>query len=233
MVTRRSLTAEEERARLRLRKSWDEKKKQLGLTQESAASIMGWSGQASVYQYLSGKIALNMDATIKFCNLLAISPFDVYPELFSSLENIIESKQAEQRGAPLIDLIQAGVWSDVNDPYEMGDGSEQIAVDSDSSVDFFFTINGESMTPEFNQGDKVGIDTSIRPSPGDFVVAKLEKEEKATFKKYRDRGVDEQGNRIFDLIPLNEDYPTYAINKDMPARIVGVLVEHRKYRKRK
>lgn len=228
-MARRELTTEEIRAQQRLKTAWDTKKKSLGLTQESAAEQMGWSGQASVYQYLSGKIPLNMDATVKFCNVLNESPFDIYPEAFMGLENVLELQRPSEKTAPLIDLIQAGVWSDVNDPYEMGDGADHIPIDTNSDVDFFFEVSGYSMSPEFMPGDKVGVKACSEASPGDYVVAKLELQEQATFKKYRDRGVDAEGNRIFDLIPLNDDFPTYRIDQNLPGRIVGVVIEHRKY----
>ena len=86
------------------------------------------------------------------------------------------------------------------------------------------------MKPEFNEGDRIIVDPNVAPHPGDFVVAKNHNEE-ATFKKYRQRGIDENGNDIFELIPLNEDYPT--LRSDLvPLKIIGTMVEHRRYRKR-
>ena len=32
--------------------------------------------------------------------------------------------------------------------------------------------------------------------------------DEATFKKYRPRGLNEQGQQVFELVPLNEDYPS-------------------------
>ncbi len=86
------------------------------------------------------------------------------------------------------------------------------------------------MLPEFKPGDRVIIDPSTSPQPGDYVVAK-NGEEEATFKKYRPRGVNERGDVVFELVPLNEDYP--SMRSDVtPIRIVGTMVEHRKYRRR-
>jgi hypothetical protein len=42
--------------------------------------------------------------------------------------------------------------------------------------------------------------------------------------------MDAAGNMVFELIPLNDDYPTLRSDVDH-IRIVGTMVEHRKYRR--
>ncbi len=135
------------------------------------------------------------------------------------------------RRIPLISYVQAGLWTDAADPYAVGDAADWLMTDLDiSSSAFALEIKGDSMLPEFKPGDRVIIDPDIAPQPGDFVVAKNGDHE-ATFKKYRPRGVGPDGKEVFELVPLNEDYPT--IRSDATAvRIVGTMVEHRKYRRR-
>lgn len=58
-----------------------------------------------------------------------------------------------------------------------------------------------------SKGMSVLIDPDEHPHPGDFVVAK-NGEEAATFKKYRPRGIGEDGQEVFELVPLNDDFPT-------------------------
>lgn len=87
------------------------------------------------------------------------------------------------------------------------------------------------MLPEFKAGDLVIIDPEWEPRPGDYVAAKNGKEE-ATFKKYRPRGMDARGNEIFELTPLNDDYPT--LRSDItPLAIIGVMAEHRRKSRRR
>ncbi len=83
------------------------------------------------------------------------------------------------------------------------------------------------MEPDFKEGDTVVIDPNIKPRPGSFVAAKNGREE-ATFKKYRPRSIDLLGNEVFELVPLNEDYPTMR-SDEMPIEIIGTMVEHRRY----
>lgn len=135
------------------------------------------------------------------------------------------------RRIPLISSVQAGAMTEVVDPYTVGDAADWLITDIDVSPNTFaLEIKGESMLPDFTPGDRVIIDPSIAPNPGDFVVAK-NGENEATFKKYRPRGVNERGEQVFELVPLNEDYP--PLRSDLtPIRIIGTMVEHRKYRRR-
>jgi len=97
---------------------------------------------------------------------------------------------------------------------------------------FALEVHGESMLPEFRSGDIIIIDTSIEPLPGDYVVASLDGEQEATFKKFRPRGHDDDGNPVIELVPLNPDYPTLIISAKTPGRIIGTMYEHRSFRRR-
>lgn len=132
---------------------------------------------------------------------------------------------------PLLSYVQAGNWKGVGESFHPHDADELLMTDLDlSDAAFALEIKGDSMLPEFRPGDRVIIEPAISPQPGDYVVAK-NGEEEATFKKYRPRGVNERGEMIFELVPLNEDYP--SMRSDVtPIRIIGVMVEHRKYRRR-
>jgi SOS-response transcriptional repressor LexA len=91
-------------------------------------------------------------------------------------------------------------------------------------------IKGDSMAPEFREGDVIIVDPAIVPSPGDFVVGRNGSHE-ATFKKFRPRGIDASGREVFELVPLNDDYPTMRSDTER-LLIVGTMVEHRRLRRR-
>lgn len=142
------------------------------------------------------------------------------------------------RTLPVISYVQAGYGKGAVDAYALGQGSEQIGVDRDIAADlgrlaFALTIEGESMMDEFRPGDLVIIDPSVKPRPGDFVVAKVDSDESATFKKYRARGVDPAtGIELFDLVPSNPDWPTVSVGPGNPGQIIGTMMEHRRRRRR-
>ncbi|KAB7895986.1 DNA-binding protein [Serratia sp. Leaf50] len=74
----------------RLHAIWNKKKVELRLTQEKAADALGFSTQATVSQYLRGKIPLNTDAVLKFAVLLQVKPEEIDPSL-TDLMNYIRS----------------------------------------------------------------------------------------------------------------------------------------------
>lgn len=135
------------------------------------------------------------------------------------------------RRIPLISYVQAGHMTEAIDPYSIGNSEEWLLTDLDLAMNAFaLKIKGDSMLPEFREGDTVIIDPSVQPLPGDYVVAK-NCENEATFKKYRPRGINERGEQVFELIPLNEDYP--SMRSDLVnITIIGTMVEHRRYRKK-
>jgi len=87
---------------------------------------------------------------------------------------------------------------------------------------FALVIEGDSMAPRFRAGDTVVIDTMLQPEPGDYVAAMLNSGVIA-FRRYRSR------HPGFELVPENSDWDTIS-SLDV-ADIVGVMVEHRIYRR--
>lgn len=133
---------------------------------------------------------------------------------------------------PVITYVQAGVWTETSEIREYDGNMAYITTDLDlGQRAFAIVIRGNSMEPEFTEGDLVLIDPDEPLHPGDFVVAK-NGEEEATFKKYRPRGYGEDGQEIFELAPLNDDYPTMRSDRQH-IQIIGTMVEHRRRRKRR
>jgi len=135
---------------------------------------------------------------------------------------------AGTRKVPLVSYVQAGFMREM---VAQATASEWLLTDLELSENAFaLSIKGDSMLPDFKEGDRVIIDPAVLPLPGDFVVAKNGAEE-ATFKKYRPRGLNDRGEEVFELIPLNEDYP--SMRSDItPLKIIGTMIEHRRYRKK-
>lgn len=155
---------------------------------------------------------------------------DVFSNQASEVSNVIPATTGATM-IPLISNVQAGAWSETVDPHQAGDASKWLMTDAPvSRSSFALQVQGDSMTPDFQPGDRIIVDPAVQPRLGDFVVAKNGNQE-ATFRKYRPRGVDAGGQTVFELVALNEDYP--SMRSDMtPMRIIGTMVEHRKYRRR-
>lgn len=88
---------------------------------------------------------------------------------------------------------------------------------------FALEIEGDSMMPTFRAGDRVVIDEGVKPEPGDYVAALLDGSV-LLFRRYRVR----QGG--FELVPENPDWETVSSSDGI--QILGVMAEHRRYRKK-
>jgi SOS-response transcriptional repressor LexA len=133
------------------------------------------------------------------------------------------------RRVPRISFVQAGVWTEAVDAYAPGAGEDYLLTQTDlGPLAFALSVRGASMEPDFREGDTIIIDPDVKPAPGDFVVARNHDGE-ATFKKYRPRGINERGELVIELIPLNDDFP--SLRSDCtPIQIIGTMMEHRRYR---
>ena len=156
---------------------------------------------------------------------VAESPFPGY-------RNVEPAEIPRGSRVPILSYVQAGNWREMCEQATAFDGNVEYVT---ASVDigpcgFGLWLRGNSMTPQFNEGDLVIVDPDEQPRPGDFVVAKNGSDE-ATFKKYRPRGIDEHGQEVFELVPLNDDYPPMYSDRQH-IEIIGVMVEHRIFRKR-
>lgn len=208
--------------------------KQSGHTTQMLADALGISYQAAK-KAVDGKTkAFTASNNQKAANLLGVSAEWLAigeKGQFVLDKSNVSPAQIGTKHIPLLSYVSAGAWTGAIDAFQPNDAHDWLVTDLELSEGAFaLEIKGDSMQPDFKPGDRVIIDPGISPQPGDFVVAK-NGEEEATFKKYRPRGVDANGNVVFELVPLNEDYPT--MRSDVaPIRIVGTMVEHRKYRRR-
>jgi SOS-response transcriptional repressor LexA len=152
---------------------------------------------------------------------------------FGDKDNVVVSAFGDQM-VPICSYVEAARWTGSERPYPITDQTDHVWTNIEylSERAFGLWIEGESMLEEFYPGDIVVVDPAVAPQPGDFVVAKLDKDEKVIFRKYRPRGEDEQGKPVIELTPLNDDYPVTVADKRNPGRIIATLVEHRKYRRR-
>lgn len=205
-----------------------------GLSQAALAKLIG-SGQSTIGSIENGRNQ-GSGKLLQIARVLSVSP-----EWLETGRGSMESVQGSgfanvaaapvgERRIPLLNYIQAGNFADGGQNFTMAE-VEYLLTDLDlSERSFALQIKGDSMRPDFTEGDRIIVDCEINPRPGDFVVAK-NSEEEATFKKYRLISIDERGKEIFELVPLNEDYPSMRSDQHS-VQIIGTMVEHRKYYRR-
>lgn len=101
-----------------------------------------------------------------------------------------------------------------------------------STSSFAITIEDNSMSPEFIEGDVVIIDPEVSPVPGDKVCSLVDGMEDALFRIYKSSGlklINNSEKSQFSLLPINNNWA--SINISGNGKILGVMVEHRKPRR--
>jgi SOS-response transcriptional repressor LexA len=202
------------------------------LTQQALGRLCGVS-RAAIAQWENGTTSPSLAHLQRAAGALGVWVSWLTGENEGAGPAASEAPGPRGRGVPVIDYVAAGAWDTVTDPYPPGRGMELLVTERTAGGgSFALVVRGTSMEPEFRDGDKIIVDPDVTPQPGDYVVAKLEREDEATFKKFRPHGSDAAGRPVIDLVPLNEDWPVLHIDAANPGRIVGTMVEHRRYRRR-
>lgn len=129
----------------------------------------------------------------------------------------------DTRGSyPVISWVSAGQWMEAVEPYHRRSIDRWYDTSVTCSEDsFWLDVKGDSMTSpaglSIPEGAAILIDPEVEPINGKLVVAKLDGDNEATFKKL----VIDAGRRF--LKPLNPQYPMVEINGN--CRIIGVVVD--------
>ena len=200
------------------------------LTQNAVAKAVGVS-RAAVTQWENGLTKPKGEYIHALAKLYGCTTGYILHGEDSGVENVIPAPIG-LRHIPIISYVQAGCWTESCDCRAMDGSIETINTDLDlGSMAFALSVRGDSMAPEIQEGDVVVIDPDVDPLPGDIVAAKNGNHE-ATLKQFRPRGTNEQGQEYYELVPINPVYPTMRSDHHH-VTIIGVMMEHRRYRRRK
>jgi SOS-response transcriptional repressor LexA len=124
------------------------------------------------------------------------------------------------RRIPVVSWVRAGVRHDSTDPNEPGDSAEWIESDVEGANVFSLIVMGDSMEPEFLEGEIIIINPNKEALPGDFIIVKSPDGE-TTFKQLK-----RYGNR-WVLHPLNPRYEDMEVRRG-DFSIIGKVVKKEK-----
>lgn len=209
-----------------------ELRKKQGLTQQKLGELIGVK-KSSISQWENDEHSPSGDNLAQLSKVFGVSAHWLATGKGSPEPSNVEPAVIPQGSRiPVISYVQAGQWREMSEQASGFDGNVEYVMASLNigPRGFGLWLRGNSMAPFFNEGDLVIVDPDEAPRPGDYVIASNGKDE-ATFKKFRPRGIDENGQEVFELVPLNDDFPTLHSDRQH-IEIIGVMVEHRSYRKR-
>lgn len=135
--------------------------------------------------------------------------------------NVEPATLKKMRPVPVISWVTAGRWEAVCDNFQPGDADDWIETEVKGKNVFALKIKGDSMEPEFNEGEIVIVNPHVEAKSGDYVVVK-NNEDEATFKQLKIYG------ETTVLHPLNPKYPDIELKKGVHYHIVGKIVEKKK-----
>lgn len=189
-----------------------------GLTQKQAGDRIGVS-ESSISYWEGGVTTPKMDNLKKLAYLYGVNPSLLVDGIDKSEQ--LEPTKGIRGKVPLISWVRAGEWQGVVDMYHPGDGEDWIETVTNTGANAFaLRVKGDSMEPEFVNGDIIIVDPSRSAEHGSFVVVRMDQEAEATFKQLV---ID--GGATY-LRPLNPRYPILRVNSE--ATIVGVIVSKTK-----
>lgn len=206
-------------AKIRMRES--------GITQETLAEHLGMT-KGAVSHWLNARREPSINDIAKILNFLGLKEFIVNPdgtisETAGSNANVEWVGSKDVKGNfPVISWVSAGSWCEAVEPYHRKsiDRWLDTTVECSDSA-FWLDVKGDSMTSPVGlsipEGMVILVDPEVEPINGKLVIAKIDSENEATFKKY----VEDAGNRY--LKPLNPQYSMIPINGN--CRIIGVVVD--------
>jgi SOS-response transcriptional repressor LexA len=198
------------------------------MSQEKFGQQFGVGTQGAVWQYLEGRIPLNLPVALKFAQGLECALRDISPKLADELDKANKAQQAgghynvspgpELRGrVPLISWTTAGKWAEAQDPYGPGEAEEWVVTTATVGPNAFaLRVVGDSMEPKIPDGAIVIIDPARNFQHGSVVLAKRTMDQEATLKQLWYDGP------VPKLRPLNPRYPILDMPPD--TRIIGVAV---------
>ncbi|MFO0996418.1 MAG: LexA family transcriptional regulator [Alphaproteobacteria bacterium] len=130
------------------------------------------------------------------------------------------------RMVPLIDPARAAYWPTRRGELPANEVPTEVAA---GPASFALVIDDDSMAPALATGDKIIVDPDVAPRSGDYVVATVEDDDAALVRLYRPR--PDGSEQLVELVPFDRAWTTRTIGGGKSGRIIGTMVEHRRYRR--
>ncbi len=199
-----------------------EKRLKKDLSYRELANLIGVS-HGTIRNIEEGKTNPSLDVLYKICRGLLIDMEELLRETGYLPQNIVPMKRVGRvKKIPVISWVMAGKWHEVCDSFSENDVDDWIETDLKGENLFALRVKGDSMEPEFHDGEIIIVNPNLEARPGDFIVIRNEDNGEATFKQLKKYG------DVWVLHPLNPKYPDIILKKEFRYRIVGKVVKKEK-----
>jgi len=164
------------------------------------------------------------------------NPYHDPSEYFGPLEgmkwdNIELAKAGHAQAVPVVGRVEAGGFQAALDGDQpAGIADEYVYTDNRGRGILALQVTNDSMAPEFNEGEIVLVNPHLDTHSGDYVIARIDDDDEATFKQLvlKTRTVKGKTEMGMILHPLNPKYADIEIADPSRIRIVGKVVEKKK-----
>lgn len=178
---------------------------------------------ATVNRAVKGKVELVSQSLKEMADALGVSAAQLLSPDLNFDPNVV-GDELRGRRIPILDYEQAVQYPEAIEALRDSELKDFILTYGEySKMSFALRIRGDSMTPRFRDGDMIIIDPAVKPKPGHFVVASTGLSPEATFRQFRDAGINEKGEAVFELVPLNPIYAPMRSDRQ-PIKIIGTVV---------
>ncbi len=200
-----------------------EKRLKKGFSYRELAKLVGLA-HGTIKNIEDGRVNPTLDVLYKICRGLLIDMEDLLRESGYLPPNVVPIKrEGRVRKIPVISWVMAGKWHEVCDSFQPGDADDWIETTGVKGENVFaLRVKGDSMEPEFFDGDIIIVNPHVEAKPGDFVIVRNEDNGEATFKQLKKYG------DTWVLHPLNPKYPDLELKKEFRYRIIGKVVKKEK-----
>jgi SOS-response transcriptional repressor LexA len=195
------------------------KRTERGLSARQLAGKVGVSDAHIIY-IEKGQRQASFGKIMGILNALGVGIHELLDEIGRGDVNVEHVSLSGAYRVPVVTWVTAGIWREVCDAFEPGDADEWIESDVKGRNVFALRVTGDSMEPEFKEGEVIIVNPHLEAAPNDYVVVK-NRDEQATFKqlkKYGPRWV---------LHPLNPKYPDQEVKRG-DFRVIGRVVKKEK-----
>lgn len=190
-----------------------------GMTARQLAEKVGVSDAHIIY-IEKGQRKATFDKLANIIRELGLTVDDVLSSIGKNLEGPEGHDIRRLSQIPVVSWVTAGNWHEQCDAYEPGDSGEWIDSDISGGNVFALMVNGDSMEPEFHDGETITVNPLTEAEPGDFVIVK-NADGQTTFKQLKRYGAS------WVLHPLNPKYEDKVLRRG-DFKVIGKVVKKEK-----